>query len=202
MSNPEKLLKYTLLTSEMLIAPERKWAPRVLLPGEIPIPLRLLEDEQFFTTAFAQTVAQAAIKRLPKDLAAIQNLLETKQRLQINAEGMEQNGKNFNPDNLSITVENTKQGNALSYRHEKTAIKLDTRPGRQTVASIVQDHPVSREVWQEYGWEPKARTPRWHEEKIISWNAFLRLMYRNLAVAFTNEGLEKLERQGRIKLDV
>lgn len=201
MNNPERLPTYTLLNSAELLAPERKWAPKILLPGEIPIPVILLEDPQFFTTAFAQTVAQSAIKRLPKDLETIQKKLGSKTRLRAENRMLEQNGTVFDPQELSLAVENSTEGNSIAFFHQQTAMRLDTRPRRKTVATIPNDHPLPTDRWKQYGWESKTGTHRWHEEKVIFWNAFLRLLYRNLAIGFTNEGLEKLERQGRIQLE-
>ena len=95
MSAYSELPKHSLLTSDQLIAPERKWAPRVLLPGEIPIPVILLQDEQFFTTTFAQTVAHATIERLPKDLETIQETLSNKPRMQAREKILDQVRGNF-----------------------------------------------------------------------------------------------------------
>lgn len=201
MSITEQRPTYHLLTSSELLAPERKWAPKILLPGEIPIPVILLEDPQFFTTAFAQTVAQSAIRRLPKDLEAIQKTLGNKTRLRVEDQMLEQNGTLFDPKELSLAVENSGEGNSIAFFHHHTSMRLDTRPRRKTIATIPDDHPMPAERWKHYGWESKTGTQRWHEEKVIFWNAFLRLLYRNLAIGFTNEGLEKLERQGRIQLD-
>jgi len=201
MSTVEQRPLYRLLRSSELLAPDRKWAPKILLPGEIPIPIILLRDPQFFTTAFAQTVAQSAIRRLPQDLETIQKTLGKKARIRVEDDILKHNGAQLDPKELSLSVENSGEGSTLAFSHYQTGIRLDTRPRRKTVATIPNDHPLSAERWEQYGWESKTGTQRWHEEKVIFWNAFLRLLYRNLAIGFTNEGLEKLERQGRIQLD-
>ena len=183
------------LSSQMLLAPERKWAPRMLLPGEIPIPLVLLQDPQFFTTEFANSVAQSAIQRLPDDLEMIRQTLERKERMRVENELLIRGAESFDPSNVSIYVRQSKEGNSISYRHGRVGISLDTAPTKRTVATREQDHPVKEQIWESYGWPSGSRSHRWREERMIAWNAFERIYFRNLAIAFTNEGIWKLDSQ-------